>query len=145
MQPVPGGSEAAFDRATVRGVMRPGVMTCQADAPLVTVARVMAAHNVHAVVVGGITSDFVHGDQLVWGVISDMDLIRGVQGGIRGKVARDVVRTEAISIEPTASLLTAAALMSEKDTAHLVVADAERPVGIISTLDLAGALARADE
>jgi CBS domain-containing protein len=35
----------------------------------------------------------------------------------------------------------AVGLMSGYDTAHLVVTEGERPVGIVSTLDIAGALA----
>ena len=41
----------AFERATVAEIMRPGVMSREPDIPAVTVARMMAAHHIHAVVV----------------------------------------------------------------------------------------------
>jgi CBS domain-containing protein len=133
--------ERAFTSATVGDVMRPGIMSCPASAPLLHVAREMAAHHIHALVVADDSAEASEGEPRVWGVVSDMDLIRGVMSGIDGKVARDLARTEAVSVEPTASLMDAVGLMSTYDVAHLVVAEDGRPVGIVSTLDIAGALA----
>jgi hypothetical protein len=78
--------QRAFVGATVGDIMRPGVMRCAASAPLVHVARQMAAHHTHAVVVADDSSESIHGDRPIWGVISDMDLIRGMMSGIDGKV-----------------------------------------------------------
>lgn len=132
---------AAFDRATVAEVMRPGVMSCEPDVPAVTVARMMAAHHIHAVVVEGVRVDPLHGEHLVWGLVSDLDLARAAHSGIEGLTAADVAATEPVTIEPSAALGEAARLMDERGIAHLVVVDGSRPVGVISTLDLAGALA----
>ena len=57
-------------------VLRPGVMSCAPDAPLVTVAQIMATHHVHSLVVGGMTRDDAGGEHLVWGLVSDMDIVR---------------------------------------------------------------------
>jgi CBS domain-containing protein len=131
----------AFEHASVADVMHPGVMSCPPDAPLVTVAQTMTTHHVHAVVVGGIGADPVHGDHLVWGLISDMDLVRAAEIGIEGRAAADVARTEAITVDPSTSLATAARLMDVHGTSHLIVASTGAPIGVISSLDIAGALA----
>jgi CBS domain-containing protein len=131
----------SFESATVADVMHPGVMSCPPDAPLLTVAQTMATHHVHSVVVGGIATDAVHGDHLVWGLISDMDLVRAAETGIEGRTAEDVARTEAITVDPSTSLATAARLMDVHGTSHLIVASGSAPVGVLSSLDIAGALA----
>ena len=131
----------AFEHASVADVMHPGVMTCPPDAPLVTVAQTMATHHVHAVVVGGIGTDRVHGDHLVWALISDMDLVRAAEIGIAGRTAAEVARTEAITVDPSTPLATAARLMDVHGTSHLIVASNGAPIGVVSSLDIAGALA----
>jgi len=70
-----------------------------------------------------------------------MDLIRAVPAGIRGHTAGEFARGEAVDTERSTSLTAAAALMINHDTAHLVVTDRGRPIGMVSTLDLAGSLA----
>jgi len=131
----------AFEKATVADVMRPGVLSCRPDVPGVDVARTMATHHIHAVVVEGVRVDAIHGEKLVWGVVSDLDLARAAYTGIADRTAGDLAATEPVTIEPTTSLAEAAKLMDEHATAHLIVVEDRRPVGMISTLDLAGALA----
>jgi CBS domain-containing protein len=131
----------AFERATVADVMRPGVMSCAPDAPLLTVAQTMATHHVHCVVVAGVTTDDAGGDHLVWGLVSGMDMVRAAEAGIEGHTAADAARTEVVTVEPTTSLAEAARLMDEHDSTHLVVTTGGQPVGVISSLDIAGALA----
>ena len=126
----------AFEHATVADVMRPGVMSCPPDASLQSVAQTMATHHVHSLVVGGITDH-----HLVWGVISDRELLHAAREGIEGRTAEDIVRSPAATIEANTPLGEAARVMEEAATAHLVVVDRQRPVGVISTLDIAGALA----
>ena len=49
--------------------------------------------------------------------------------------------TAALTVRPTETIQRAAQLMTEHATAHLVVVDEERrPLGVISTLDIAAAL-----
>ena len=131
----------AFERATVADVMRPGVMSCAPDAPLLTVAQTMATHHVHSVIVGGITTDAAGGDHLVWGLVSDMDVVRAAESGIDGHTASDAARTEVVTVDPSTSLAEAAKLMDEHDTAHLIVTSGGQPAGVVSSLDIAGALA----
>ena len=132
----------AFEKATVADVMRPGVMSCAPDAPLVTVAQTMATHHVHSVVVAGITTDDAGGDHFVWGLVSDMDIVRAAETGHRRphRGRRRAHRGRHASSRPT-SLAEAAMLMDKHDTAHLIVTSGGRPTGVISSLDIAGALA----
>jgi CBS domain-containing protein len=131
----------SFETATVADVMRSGVMSCAPDLPVVGVARIMATHHIHSVVVDGVRLDPVHGEQLVWGVISDMDVMRAARAGAGTLTAADIAQTQAVSGEPTLALAEAARLMLEGATAHLVVVDRGRPVGVVSSLDVAGVLA----
>jgi CBS domain-containing protein len=131
----------AFERATVADVMRPGVMSCAPDAPLVTVAQTMATHHVHCVVVAGIAKDDTGGDHLIWGLLSDMDMVRAAEAGIEGHTAADAARTEVVSVDVSTPLAEAATLMDEHDTTHLIVTAGGQPAGVVSSLDIAGALA----
>jgi CBS domain-containing protein len=126
----------AFRNATVSDIMTPGIITCAPETPLETVAELMATHRVHAVAVGGIAAN-----HLVWGVIDSLDLVRALRDPEAHGYAESISRPPALSIEPGASLADAVCLMDERGVAHLVVVDRERPVGVISTLDIAGAAA----
>ena len=42
-----------FEHATVADAMHPGILSCDADAPLTEVARMMSTHHVHCIVVTG--------------------------------------------------------------------------------------------
>ena len=131
----------AFERATVLDVMRPGVMSCAPDAPLITVAQTMATHHVHSVVVGGMARDDAGGEHLVWGLVSDMDIVRAAESGVEGRTAADAARTEVVTVDPSTPLADAARLMDQHGTAHLVVVSGGHPTGIVSSLDIAAALA----
>jgi CBS domain-containing protein len=131
----------SLEKATVRDAMRTGVMGCEPDLPASTVARMMATHHIHAVVVEGIHDDPVHGERLSWGVVSDMDLLRAARAGIEELTAGEIAATEPVTVEPSLSLVDALRLMEEHEITHLIVADGGRPVGILSTLDVAGVLA----
>jgi CBS domain-containing protein len=131
----------SLEKATVADAMRTGVMSCPPDLPATVVARMMATHHIHAVVVEGIHHDPVHGEQLRWGVVSDMDLVRAVRAGIEELTAGDIAVSEPITVESSLSLGEAVRLMEEHEATHLIVVADGRPVGILSTLDIAGVLA----
>lgn len=126
----------SFRNATVVDVMTPGVITCAPDTRLETVAELMATHHVHAVAVGGVAAN-----HLVWGVIDSLDLVRSLRDPDVTGFAESISRQPAVSIEANAPLSEAVRLMDAHSVAHLVVVDRERPVGVISTLDVAGAAA----
>jgi CBS domain-containing protein len=131
----------SFEKATVADVMHPGVVSCPPDFPASVVARTMAENHIHAVVVEGVRRDAVYGEQLVWGVVSDMDLVRAARAGAEGLTAADIAATEPVTVETSLPLDEAARLMEEHETAHLVVVDRGRPGGVVSSLDVAGVLA----
>ncbi len=124
----------------VQRVMHPGVLVCGRDAPLAAVADLMATHRVHCVVVADDPRDVGS----LWGVVSDLDLVAAASvRPLDEQVAGATAATPALLIEPTETLRRAAQLMTEHATAHLIVADRDsgQPVGVLSTLDVARALA----
>lgn len=134
----------AFEWATVADAMHPGILTCPADAPMVDVARMMATNNVHCIAVMSIAHDD-SGERLIWGIISDVDLVRaGVRDGRdRSGSASALAQQPLVSVAPGTPLREAGELMLANDVSHLVVIEPEsqRPVGVLSTLDFAGVLA----
>lgn len=125
------------DRMTVADVMHHGVVTCDVETPLSKVAQMMVGHRIHCVVV----SSRVQQNPL-WGVVSDLDLAGAVaRQQADGTTAGEVAATPAVMVDIREPFRRAAQLMAEHRVAHLVVVKRGRPVGVISTLDLARVLA----
>jgi CBS domain-containing protein len=124
-------------------VMRDGIVGCAADTPLSEVARLMSEHRIHCVVVGRLAVDG-HGTRFLWGVVSDLDLVRAAASG-EDLTAGQLAATEPLSASPSDSLADVARMMGEHDVAHMVVFDERErePIGVISTLDLARAAGEA--
>jgi CBS domain-containing protein len=117
-----------------------GVVSCPSDASLETVATLMRDERVHCIVVIDDPSDA----QSLWGIVSDLDLIAAsTVRGLDEQKAGGTAMTPAVTIAPSEPLERAAQLMTKHAVTHLVVIDrVERhPVGVVSTLDLAAALA----
>jgi len=132
----------SLEHASVADAMHPGILTCRADAPLTDVARMMTTHRVHAVAVMDIARDRA-GESLVWGIVSDLDVIRaGIRAGA-DDTGRTLAKQAIISVTPTTSLREASELMLTHGVSHLVVIapESQRPVGILSTFDVAAVLA----
>jgi predicted transcriptional regulator len=125
-------------RATVRTAMQLGLFHCPPDADLPMLARVMAERSIHCVVVGGVRRE-AGGERLTYGIASDLDLMRGLQEPAGARIASDVATTELVTVLPGETLDTAARLMTQHGTAHLIVVSPQTalPVGIVSTLDIA--------
>jgi CBS domain-containing protein len=125
---------------TVADAMHHGVITCLPSAPLRGIARTMTRAGIHAVVVWGDEEDDSEG---IWGIVSNLDLVASAARG--DDVARSAVgaaRTEIVTVRATESLARAAELMTLHQVSHLIVIAAdERPIGVLSTSDLAGVLA----
>lgn len=132
----------SLERATVADAMHPGILCCERDAPLTDVARMMAAHHVHCIAVIAAAPDH-SGESLLWGLISDLDLIRAGVGAGDHETARALAQQPIISVKPTTPLREAGEVMLTHHVSHLVVMDEGRrlPIGIVSTLDIAGVLA----
>jgi CBS domain-containing protein len=127
----------APDEVTVGQVMHPGVIVAAPESPLRYVACLMAQHRVHAVVVIG---DDEEGG--VWGIVSDTDLVSAIlRGEVDEHTAGAMARTQIVTVSRGDSIERAARLMSEHALTHLLVVAGTKPVGVISTLDLARAAA----
>jgi CBS domain-containing protein len=132
----------SLDHATVSDAMHPGILRCEPGLSVTEVARMMSTHHVHCVVVMGIVHDQPL-ESLGWGIISDLDLVRaGIRGGAE-PTAREVAQQPVITAEPTMPLREAGELMLAEGVSHLVVVQpgSRRPIGILSTLDIAGVFA----
>ena len=107
------------------------------------VARMMVANRVHAVVVDGIRRDRGGMEHLVWGVVSDLDLVGRLDAAdALTATAGDMSATPAVVVAPEDDLSEAARVMHDYDVHHLLVVDtrSRRPVGVLSTLDIAAAI-----
>jgi CBS domain-containing protein len=131
-----------LDELLVGDVMSSEVISCSPETRLTTVARLMATHGVHAVFV------FDYGEEMdedvrLWGVVSDLDVVAAAVGNVLARTARESSVSPLVTIESDEPLERAAELMSQCDVSHLIVIDVrtERPVGVLSTLDIAGAIA----
>jgi CBS domain-containing protein len=119
--------------------MHPGLVSCRSDQSLTSVAALMNEERVHCVVVIDDPSDV----RSLWGVISDLDLIAAASvRRLTEQEAGGTAMTPAVTVGPDEHLEHAAYLMTKHGVAHLVVVDPieQRPVGVLSTLDLAAAL-----
>ena len=121
----------AYEDATVGDAMHPGVFECPADAPLVDVARMMAGSHVHCAVVRRPDG---------WGLISSFDVLRAAAAE-ESATAAEIART-APTVSLRETLARTARQMAEDGNEHmLVVAASGRPVGVLSSLDVAGVVA----
>lgn len=120
--------------------MHQGLLSCPRNTSLKAVAELMVEQRVHCVVVTDDPSDA----GALWGIVSDLDLIAAASVRELGEQeAGGTAMTPAVTIAPGQPLRQAARLMTRYGVAHLVVVDpvTHRPVGVLSTLDLAAALA----
>ena len=138
---VPSHRIRRLEELRVLDAMHPGMVSCPPDTPLRTVARMMATYRIHAILVhsdGGSRAD--EG----WSVVTDADLVRAAR-----EVDFDEVTAERIAASPVLVVTTvdplehAIQLMVEHEVTHLIVVErhSARPLGVVSTLDVARALA----
>jgi CBS domain-containing protein len=132
-------SPASLSETRVSEAMRHGVLTCQPETPLDVVARMMSEHRVHSVVVSNL--DGV--SESAWGIVSDVDVLRAAPEGAEDRTAGEIAGTELLTVEPDETLERAAQLMAEHEVTHLVVVSGQKPIGVISSLDVAAWIAHA--
>jgi CBS domain-containing protein len=126
-------SELPLESFTVLNALQLGLVECTADADVRSVARAMAEHTVHSVVVRGIKRP------RSWGIVSDLDLMAAMRPELKGATAGQLAASDPVVVGAKDTLGRAAQLMAEHQTAHLIVVDpvTDEPVGIISSLDVA--------
>jgi CBS domain-containing protein len=131
-----------FVHARVSDVMTEGLITCAPTTPLRGVARLMAAHRVHSVFVFDYGNEDDESPEL-WGIVSDLDLVAAAWANVDTQTAGESAVTPLVYVRKDDDLRHAAQLMAESGVSHLAVVDPKtrRPVGVLSTLDIARAVA----
>jgi CBS domain-containing protein len=133
-------SPVPFESATVGDAMSRGVISCLPETTLRTVARMMATFGVHAIFV------FERAEEEVprfWAVVSDLDLVAATQLDLDTLTAGSTAVTPLVTVATDSSIAEAGSLMAQYGIAHLAVTEpgSSRPIGVISTLDIARAIA----
>jgi len=115
----------------VGDLARKPVVTCQQEASIQEVARLMTAHRVSSVVV-------VDGAGKAVGIVTDWDLRERVVA-----VARDVrepvvavMSAPVVTVSASAPVYEALHAMIARNIHHLVVTEGERPIGMVTSHDL---------
>ncbi len=124
----------------VADVMRPGILTCPPQTPLREVARLMATRRVHCVLVKR------EGPEIpaTFAVLSDLDLARVTgDGALDDVTAGDIAGSPLITVSSDETLQHVAGVMARHACTHLLVVGrgAVAPLGVLSTLDIAAAIA----
>jgi CBS domain-containing protein len=150
---------ATGENPLVRDYMTREVLTVNPDTPVPQIVRVLAGQAISGLPV-------VDGDRVV-GIVSEGDLVmrekplhmpaaisflgealmldsrKQIDDEFRrhfGAVARDIMSTHVITVEPDTPLSRAAQIMVDKDVKRLPVVDQGRLVGILTRKDLVRAL-----
>jgi len=120
--------------------MHPGLIGCDATAPLDTVAWILADENIHALLVhraGG--RDRSAADR--WGLITASELLRALADGRRGLTAASMLANSSyVTVAPTDRLHCVVRLMAGHALTHVLVMEHASPVGVVSALDVARAI-----
>jgi CBS domain-containing protein len=131
----------SFETGTVGDAMSHGIVSCPPETPLRVVARMMATHSVHAIFV----FDYAAEDEAprLWAVVSDLDLVAATRLDLDTLTAGATAVTPLVTVAADRSIGEAGSLMAQHGIAHLAVTEpgTRRLVGVISTLDIARAIA----
>ena len=137
-------SATRLSGTTVAQVMHPGVITCLPDTPLHELAGRMADLRIHCIAVSGVGTRPDGDEHLMWGLVSDMDVVHAAHRGGPVTLAGELAATTPLALPEDATLERAASLMARHDAAHVVaVGRSGLPSGVVSTLDVIRILAAA--
>jgi CBS domain-containing protein len=102
----------------------------------------MATYGVHAIFVFEHVDECDEAPQL-WAVVSDLDLVAATRLDLDTLTAGETAVTPLVSVAADSSIGEAGSLMAQYGIAHLAVTDPDsrRPIGVISSLDIARAIA----
>lgn len=124
-------SAGPADSSPVADFMTPHPETIDAHQPLNTAASIMASADIGSLVV--MDEDRIHG------ILTDRDIVVRALAESRDPAETEVgsiCSTELQMLSPEASVQEAARLMSEKAVKRLVIADGEKPVGVLALADI---------
>jgi len=123
--------------------MHPGMISCPPETSLRTVARMMATYRVHAIIVHAHDDEELPGGDH-WGVVTDAELVAAARDkDLDELTAQQIATTPALTVATADPLERAIQLMVEHEVSHVIAIERHsgRPIGVVSTLDVARALA----
>jgi CBS domain-containing protein len=131
-----------LERTKVADAMTAELITCPPDTPLRLVARLMVQHGVHSVVVFDYGREDDESPE-IWGIVSDLDLVEAAWADLDEHTAGGSSTSPLVTVRGDDDLDHAAQLMVEHGVTHLAVLDraSQRPIGVLSTLDVARIIA----
>ena len=128
-------------RVSAGEAMHRGVLSVPFQTPLTKVAEMMARYRMHCVVALDERGEY---QTRYWGLIPAAELVRiATTQDLEDRTAGGSMTSQVVTVEPADSVHDAAELMSDHEVDHVIVVDpvSDRPVGVISTLDVAQVLA----
>ena len=130
-------SATALSATTVGAVMHPGIVSRTPQTPLNELAGTMADLRMHCIAVAGIGRRDDGDEHLVWGLVSDMDVVHAAHRGHLTLPGSNVAASAPLALPEAADLDRAAALMADHEATHIVVVGRTGlPLGVVSTLDV---------
>jgi CBS domain-containing protein len=133
--PIDAAADGLFDRrlhTPVRDFMRPGVIAVSEEASLRHAERAMVSHNVHAILVLGVTT----GRPLGW--VTSRGMLQWISHDLGLVTVGQGVSEPPTYIEPGATAQDAVEALSATGVSHLLVtrAPGQTPQGVVSDLDV---------
>ena len=130
------------DVLRVADLMHRGIVSCTRTSTASEIAHVMISANVRTVAVMSPSPEPGH-PPLIWGIVTDLNLLRALAEGQSQATAETLAGGQVIRVRPTQTISEAAAVMVGSGAHHLVVIDPDdlQPIGVLSTSDIAPVLA----
>jgi CBS domain-containing protein len=114
-------------------LMHKGVIFCHPEDNLKEVARIMKENDLRAVVV-------MHESGEVWGLISQLEIIRFFGEDLEQISAESVMQPYKIHVDPQWPIERSIDIMKKRKIEHLIIVDPhagpKRPIGILSSSDV---------
>ena len=130
-----------LEELRVIDAMHPGMISCPPETSLRTVARMMATYRVHAILVHA--HDEAPGGER-WGVVTDADLVgAALEGNLDELTAGRLAASPVLIVTTVDPLDRVIQLMRDHEVTHVIAVErhSARPIGVVSTLDVARVLA----
>jgi CBS domain-containing protein len=130
----PAISDGRLERIAVWQVMHRGIVVCRTRAPVSEIAATLVERRTHTVMVAAATG---------WAFVTDMDVVGAAARGELSRTASELASRDAHPlVGANETLDVVAGLVTSGTLGHVVVIDdVGRPAGVVSTLDVVGAIA----
>jgi CBS domain-containing protein len=118
------------DETPVNDIMSSPVITVSQDTTVAEAAGTLAAEHVGSLVVG---------DEILEGIVTETDIVRAVGDGLdlASTAVTDIMSDPVVTIRPHEAVRAAGERMGHNGVKKLPVTEDGRPVGIVTTTDLA--------